>query len=265
MPNGAATATKTARAKRRLKSDAEPHPAFEEPKEVNGRGNGANQPRRKMHFKDLKPRNDAQIAYLKALRDARNDVVVGFGPAGAGRTFLSTAVGYEALELQKVWKFVGIRPAVTADEELGYLPGTFEEKIDPYFYPIYDTLEMFGCSPKERMRRVLAGHMIFAPVAFMRGRNFFDSVMVVDEAQNLTISQMRMVLTRLCPGTRIFINGDPKQCDLPKGVDSGLTWLISHKDQLLSNKSDAVWAFCEFHQQDVVRHAVSRDIANLPD
>lgn len=162
-----------------------------------------------------------QTAYLAALRDEQNGLVFGVGPAGTGKTFLAVAVGASALASGKVARLVVARPAVEAGEKLGFLPGDLEEKIDPYMLPIWDSLrELFGQDQMERRRA--RGEIEVAPIAFMRGRTLKDAFVIIDEAQNATIPQMKMVLTRLGRNSRMVVTGDPSQVDLQDRQPSGL-------------------------------------------
>ena len=152
---------------------------------------------------------------------AENDIVVGIGPAGTGKTYLAVAAAVDALARKRVRRIVLARPAVEAGENLGFLPGDMQAKIDPYLRPLYDALD--DMMPFERIQRALEQRVIeVAPLAFMRGRTLGDAFVIVDEAQNATTMQMKMLLTRLGVNSRMVITGDKTQVDLPKREDSGL-------------------------------------------
>ncbi len=167
-----------------------------------------------------------QTAYLAALRDEQNGLVFGVGPAGTGKTFLAVAVGASDLATGKYDRLIVARPAVEAGEKLGFLPGDLEEKVDPYMLPIWDSLrELFGQDQMERRRA--RGEIEVAPLAFMRGRTLKNAFVIVDEAQNATIPQMKMVLTRLGRNSRMVVTGDPSQVDLPNRQPSGLAHALN--------------------------------------
>ncbi len=162
-----------------------------------------------------------QTAYLAALQNEDNGLVFGVGPAGTGKTFLAVAIGASALVSGKCERLIVARPAVEAGEKLGFLPGDLEEKVDPYMLPIWDSLrELFGQDQMDRRRA--RGEIEVAPLAFMRGRTLKNAFVIVDEAQNATIPQMKMVLTRLGRNSRMVVTGDPTQVDLPNKQPSGL-------------------------------------------
>ena len=165
------------------------------------------------------PRSPVQAAYLRALRDY--DLVFALGPAGTGKTYLAVAQAVAMLIEGRVERIVLSRPAVEAGENLGFLPGDLREKIDPYLRPLYDALH--DMMPGEKMRRYLeAGDIEVAPLAFMRGRTLSNAYVILDEAQNTSVVQMKMCLTRLGENSRMAVTGDLSQIDLPKGVTSGL-------------------------------------------
>lgn len=169
----------------------------------------------------IQPQTAGQTAYLAALRDERNGLVFGVGPAGTGKTYLAVAVGASALASGQCSRLIVARPAVEAGEKLGFLPGDLEEKVDPYMLPIWDSLrELFGQEQMDRRRA--RGEIEVAPLAFMRGRTLKNAFVIVDEAQNATIPQMKMVLTRLGRDSRMVVTGDPSQVDLPDRQPSGL-------------------------------------------
>src|SRR5690606_27667402 len=166
-------------------------------------------------------RTPRQVHYAEALRDENLDLIFGVGPAGTGKTFLAVAAAVEALKQERVDKIIVTRPAVEAGEKLGYLPGDLAEKVDPYLQPIWDAFrsQMSDNDLKARReRRVIE----VAPLAFMRGRTLSNAFVIVDEAQNATVLQMKMTLTRLGEGSRMVVTGDPSQIDLVRSDQSGL-------------------------------------------
>lgn len=200
-------------------------------------------------------RTPRQARYLTALRNPHNDLVFGVGPAGTGKTFLAVAVAVADLLAGRIARIIVTRPAVEAGERLGFLPGDLEEKIDPYLQPVWDALRQFlGNAQFER--RKAAGEIEIAPLAFMRGRTLSDSFVIVDEAQNATKMQMKMLLTRLGEGSRMAVNGDPSQVDLQRVSDSGL----AHALGLLTGVDGIT--VVKFGSEDVVRHKlVARIVA----
>ena len=179
----------------------------------------------------------------------------GVGPAGTGKTFLATAYGASLLARGEVQKFMACRPAVEAGEKLGFLPGDFNEKVDPYMQPIWDALHMvLGRDEVERRRG--SGEIEVVPLAFMRGRTLADAFVVIDEAQNATVPQMKMVLTRLGERAKYAVTGDPTQSDLPRGVNSGL----GHALSILKDIRGI--GMCYFTADDVVRHPLVGKIIN---
>jgi rRNA maturation RNase YbeY len=195
----------------------------------------------------IKPRTPTQALYLEALTSGENDLVFGVGPAGTGKTYLAVAVAVGMLLEGRVAKVVVTRPAVEAGERLGFLPGDLEEKVDPYLQPIWDAFRtLLGAAQLER--RKAAGEIEVAPLAFMRGRTLSDAFVIVDEAQNTTRMQMKMLLTRLGEGSRMAVNGDPSQIDLPRASDSGL----AHALRILRKVKGM--QIVTFSRQDVVRH-----------
>jgi phosphate starvation-inducible PhoH-like protein len=175
--------------------------------------------------KPIKPQTRGQAKYLHQLTNLDNGLVFGVGPAGTGKTFLAVAQGVSELLSGARARLIVTRPAVEAGEKLGFLPGTLEEKVDPYMLPIWDSLrELMG---QEQMERRLArGEIEVAPLAFMRGRTLKKAFVIVDEAQNTTVMQMKMVLTRLGRDSRMVVTGDPGQVDLPGHTKSGLRHAI---------------------------------------
>jgi phosphate starvation-inducible PhoH-like protein len=201
--------------------------------------------------KVIQAKTNGQAEYLQKMADA--DIVVGIGPAGTGKTYLAVAAAVDALTRKRVRRIVLCRPAVEAGESLGFLPGDMQAKVDPYLRPLYDALDEM--MPFERIQRALETRTIeIAPLAYMRGRTLGDAFVIVDEAQNATAMQMKMLLTRLGVNSRMVINGDKTQVDLPKEVESGLTQV----ERLLPG-IDGI-SFHYFTDQDVVRHRLVRDI-----
>jgi rRNA maturation RNase YbeY len=195
----------------------------------------------------IKPRTPTQALYLEALTSGENDLVFGVGPAGTGKTYLAVAVAVGMLLEGRVAKVVVTRPAVEAGERLGFLPGDLEEKVDPYLIPIWDAFKaLLGAAQLER--RKAAGEIEVAPLAFMRGRTLSDAFVIVDEAQNTTRMQMKMLLTRLGEGSRMAVNGDPSQVDLPRASDSGLAHALKILRRVEGMRT------VTFTRQDVVRH-----------
>ena len=207
----------------------------------------------------IKPRTPMQASYLDALTRTDTDLVFGIGPAGTGKTFLAVAIGVSMLLEGRVSRVVVTRPAVEAGERLGFLPGDLEEKVDPYLQPIWDAFKaLLGAAQLER--RKAAGEIEVAPLAFMRGRTLSDAFVIVDEAQNTTRMQMKMLLTRLGEGSRMAVNGDPTQVDLPRASDSGL----AHALKLLRHVEGIATVI--FTREDVVRHPlVGRIVAAYDD
>jgi phosphate starvation-inducible PhoH-like protein len=199
----------------------------------------------------IQAKTPGQAEYLKKMQE--NDIVVGIGPAGTGKTYLAVAAAVDALARKRVRRIVLARPAVEAGENLGFLPGDMQAKIDPYLRPLYDALD--DMMPFERIQRALEQRVIeVAPLAFMRGRTLGDAFVIVDEAQNATTMQMKMVLTRLGVNSRMVITGDKTQVDLPKREDSGLMQV----ERILPG-IDGI-GFHYFTETDVVRHRLVRDI-----
>ncbi len=195
--------------------------------------------------KNVMPRTDNQAHYVKALR--ANELVFGLGPAGTGKTFMAVARAVEMLLAGEVERLVLSRPAVEAGERLGFLPGDMKEKVDPYLRPLYDALhETLGSDQVER--RMAAGEIEIAPLAFMRGRTLSHAYIILDEAQNTTPVQMKMFLTRLGEGSRMVITGDLSQIDLPTGQRAGLFDAI----ETLTDVPGI--SMIQFDQGDVVRH-----------
>ncbi len=202
------------------------------------------------------PKTDAQARYLDTL--ANHELTFGVGPAGTGKTFLAAAYGASLLRRGQVDRLVITRPAVEAGEKLGFLPGDLNEKVDPYLAPIWEALnDILGAEDVQRRRD--KGEIEAAPIAFMRGRTLSHAFVIVDEAQNTSRLQMKMVLTRLGEGARMVVTGDPSQIDLLNPRDSGL----AHALRILKDvKGVGVLAF---EAQDVVRHAMVERIVRAYD
>jgi phosphate starvation-inducible PhoH-like protein len=199
----------------------------------------------------IRPRGSNQKNYIGNMR--AKELCFGIGPAGTGKTFLAVASAVEALEEQRVRRIVLVRPAVEAGERLGFLPGDMSQKVDPYLRPMYDALyEMLGF---DRVARLIEKNIIeIAPLAFMRGRSLNESFIILDEAQNTTVEQMKMFLTRMGYGSRVVVTGDVTQIDLPSNQLSGLR----HVTRVLRNVEGV--AFDLFTARDVVRHALVQRI-----
>ena len=206
--------------------------------------------------KVITARTPKQAEYLDAIRN--NALVFGLGPAGTGKTFLAVAQAVTMMQAGEIDRLILCRPAVEAGEHLGFLPGTMQEKIDPYLRPIYDALhEMM---PAEQIARRLAdGTIEIAPLAFMRGRTLSSAMVLLDEAQNTTPTQMKMVLTRIGEGSRMIITGDLSQTDLPGSMKSGLRDAL----EVLKNVKDT--AFVTFDEKDVVRSRIVKNIVEAYD
>jgi phosphate starvation-inducible protein PhoH and related proteins len=199
----------------------------------------------------VQPRSLNQRTYLEAIE--QNDMVFGVGPAGTGKTYLAVAMAVAALAAKKVSRIVLVRPAVEAGERLGFLPGTLQEKVDPYLRPLYDAL--YDLLEPERVDKMLERNVIeVAPLAFMRGRTLNDAFIIMDEAQNTTSEQMKMFVTRLGNNAKAVITGDVTQIDLPNPRKSGLLEAI---DVL---KGVEGIHFCHFEHGDVVRHQLVQRI-----
>jgi phosphate starvation-inducible PhoH-like protein len=206
--------------------------------------------------KAVRPRTPTQALYLKALE--QNEVVFGIGPAGTGKTYLAVAAAVAALRAKKVDRIVLVRPAVEAGESLGFLPGDMQEKVDPYLRPMYDALA--DLMSYDKMRRFLEmGVIEIAPLAFMRGRTLSNAFVILDEAQNTTVRQMKMFLTRLGLNSRAVITGDLTQIDLRMPDTSGLVRIQS----ILGHVNDIKFVY--FHPEDVVRHRLVKDIIHAFD
>lgn len=201
--------------------------------------------------RDIRARGPNQFSYAKAMRE--KDLTFGIGPAGTGKTYLAVAASVDALEADIVRRIVLVRPAVEAGEKLGFLPGDMSQKVDPYLRPMYDALyEMLGF---DRVGRLIERNIIeIAPLAFMRGRTLNESFVILDEAQNTTVEQMKMFLTRIGFGSRAVVTGDVTQTDLPRGRESGL----KHVSRILDGLADIEFVY--FGAADVVRHPLVQRI-----
>jgi phosphate starvation-inducible PhoH-like protein len=199
----------------------------------------------------LAPKTVNQRRYMEAIE--RNDLVFGVGPAGTGKTYLAVAMAVSALMAKRVVRIILTRPAVEAGEKLGFLPGTLQEKVDPYLRPLYDAL--YDMLEADKVEKLLERSVIeVAPIAFMRGRTLNDSFIILDEAQNSTAEQMKMVLTRQGFNSKMVVNGDVTQIDLPSGKRSGLL------DALEVLKGVTGISFINFDERDVVRHSLVQRI-----
>ncbi len=203
--------------------------------------------------KSVIPRSEKQKSYVKALRNS--DVVISSGPAGTGKTFLAVAVALTMLLDKKIERIILSRPAVEAGERLGFLPGDMREKVDPYLRPLYDSL--YDLLDYEKIqKKIEVGDIEIAPLAFMRGRTLKNSFAILDEAQNATDTQIKMFLTRIGENSKIVINGDPSQIDLPNKKLSGL----DRSKKILGHLKEI--SIIDFDHNDVVRHPLVSKIVN---
>ena len=201
--------------------------------------------------KVIQPKSDGQAAYLDAM--AKNDIVIAIGPAGTGKTYLAVAMAVDMLRKNRVKRIILARPAVEAGENLGFLPGDLQEKVDPYLRPLYDALE--DIMPADWVRRSIESRTIeIAPLAYMRGRTLSDAFVILDEAQNATTAQMKMFLTRLGLNSRTVITGDKTQIDLPRREDSGLLQV----ERILQGIDGIRFVYLD--GVDVVRHRLVKEI-----
>ena len=201
--------------------------------------------------KSIVPKSLGQRKYLNALNE--NDLVFGLGPAGTGKSYLAVAKGIEMMKKGEIDRIILSRPAVEAGENLGFLPGDMKEKVDPYLRPIYDAL--YEMMPYDRVeKKIQNGEIEIAPLAFMRGRTFQNSCIIIDEAQNTTPVQMKMILTRIGKRSKMIVNGDLTQTDIPKGVESGLSKAVKilRRIQLIK--------VVELTEKDVIRHPIVTEI-----
>jgi phosphate starvation-inducible PhoH-like protein len=199
----------------------------------------------------IKPRGLNQQRYMRSIQD--HDINFGVGPAGTGKTYLAVACAVAALEREEVRRLILARPAVEAGEKLGFLPGDMAQKVDPYLRPLYDALyEMLGF---ERVAKLIERNVIeVAPLAFMRGRTLNDSFIILDEAQNTTVEQIKMFLTRVGFGSKAVVTGDITQIDLPRNKESGLRHVL----EVLKDVDGISFTF--FSSHDVVRHPLVQRI-----
>ena len=201
--------------------------------------------------KPLKPKTLGQKKYIEAIKS--NTITLGVGPAGTGKTYLAVAMAVTAFRAKEVNRIILTRPAVEAGEKLGFLPGDLQQKVDPYLRPLYDALfDMLGAENFARQQE--RGSIEVAPLAYMRGRTLDDSFIILDEAQNTSIEQMKMFLTRLGQNSRIIVTGDVTQIDLPDGKPSGLV----NATKVLRGVEDI--AIVKFTEKDVVRHKLVQAI-----
>ncbi len=205
---------------------------------------------------DIRPRGPMQRHYIQNI--LQSDINFGIGPAGTGKTYLAVACAVEALEREQVQRIVLVRPAVEAGERLGFLPGDLAQKIDPYLRPLYDALyEMLGF---DRVTKLIERNVIeVAPLAYMRGRTLNDAFIILDEAQNATVEQMKMFLTRTGFGSTVVVTGDVTQIDLPRNQTSGLKQVIDVLKDI-----DGI-SFTYFQASDVVRHPLVQRIVEAYD
>ena len=204
----------------------------------------------------VQPRSPNQRKYVEAIE--QNDMTFGLGPAGTGKTYLAVAMAVAGLMAKKVSRIILVRPAVEAGERLGFLPGSLQEKVDPYLRPLYDAL--YDLLDQERVDKLLERNVIeVAPLAFMRGRTLSEAFIIMDEAQNTTQEQMKMFVTRLGQGSKAVITGDLTQTDLPNPKKSGLLEALNVLDGVEGVK------FCHFEDVDVVRHSLVQRIVRAYD
>ncbi len=210
----------------------------------------------KTRKKDVAPRSPNQALYIESIRN--HEMVFGLGPAGTGKTYLAVAVAVSMFLEGKVERLIFCRPALEAGERLGFLPGDMKEKVDPYLRPIYDALhDMLPLDVVQK--KIELGEIEIAPLAFMRGRTLSNAFVILDEAQNTTTTQMKMILTRMGEASRMVITGDITQTDLPPGIKSGLRDATEILEGVEGIK------FMQFENKDVVRHPLVSKIINAYD
>ncbi len=203
------------------------------------------------HKKPIYARSENQQKYVNAIR--QNDIVIGVGPAGTGKTYLAMAMAVAALREGEVERLILTRPAVEAGEKLGFLPGDLQEKVDPYLRPLYDAL--YDMVEYEKLQRLFHQRVVeVAPLAYMRGRTLSNAFIIMDEAQNTSPEQMKMFLTRMGTGSKVVVTGDVTQIDLPTGKSSGLIEV----QRILANVKGIEFVF--FSPKDVVRHRLVQNI-----
>lgn len=201
----------------------------------------------------VRPRTPGQAEYIRQIR--QHDLTFALGPAGSGKTYLAVALAIEALRSREVRKIVLVRPAVEAGESLGFLPGDLLQKIQPYLRPLMDAInELMGFETGQRLLQTEVIEVL--PLAYMRGRTLNESFIILDEAQNTTVAQMKMFLTRMGHGSKIVVAGDTTQIDLPRGTNSGLS------DALHRLKNVPGIAFSRLTENDIVRHPLVQKIVN---
>jgi phosphate starvation-inducible PhoH-like protein len=206
--------------------------------------------------RSVQPRSINQRRYLESIE--QHDMVFGIGPAGTGKTYLAVAMAVVAMNAKKVSRIILVRPAVEAGEKLGFLPGTLQEKVDPYLRPLYDAL--YDLMEPEKVDKMLEKNIIeVAPLAFMRGRTLNDAFIILDEAQNTTVEQMKMLLTRMGNNSKAVITGDITQIDRPNSRKSGLVDAINVLEGVEGIH------FCRFDDADVVRHQIVQRIVRAYD
>ncbi len=208
------------------------------------------------HRRGVSPKGLAQKAYIQAIRD--HDIVFGVGPAGTGKTYLAMAMAVSALQERRVTRIILTRPAVEAGEKLGFLPGDMAEKVNPYLRPLYDALHDMMAVDKA-FSLIQRGLIEVAPLAFMRGRTLNDCFVILDEAQNTTVAQMKMFLTRLGACSKAVVTGDVTQVDLPRGVRSGMADAVE-----LLRDTEGIRC-CTFTELDVVRHPLVQRVIEAYD
>jgi len=208
-------------------------------------------------IKTLSPRNQRQEDYLRAIDN--NTLTIAHGAAGSGKTWLAVyqALKHHFSKTHKMKRIIISRPAVEAGERLGFLPGTLEDKVDPYMRPIYDALyDLLGIElAKQKIER---GYIEIAPIGFLRGRTFKDAFVIIDEAQNATYPQLKMVVTRIGENCKMVLTGDPSQSDLPKGMESGLIKLA----EIIKEKNVEDVGIVSFGREDVVRSKIVTDLVS---
>lgn len=204
----------------------------------------------------LKARTEGQARYIKTMET--HDIVFSIGPAGTGKTYLAVARALQCLRVNRVEKIVLARPAVEAGERLGFLPGDYQDKVNPYLRPLYDALNHF--LPHQQLKRLMDSEIVeVVPIAYMRGRNLDNAFMILDEGQNTTSEQMKMFLTRMGEGSKIVVTGDITQIDLPMGKISGL---VESQSVLADIKGIA---FCYLTRADIVRHPLVQSVVDAYD
>ena len=203
------------------------------------------------HGRQIKAKTLGQMDYVRTIKE--NFITFGIGPAGTGKTYLAVALAVASLKTKEVERIILTRPAVEAGEKLGFLPGDLQEKVDPYLRPLYDALfDMLGSETVQKY--LVKGTIEVAPLAYMRGRTLNDAFIILDEAQNTTPEQMKMILTRLGFGSKMVVTGDVTQIDLPNGKNSGLT----QAERILHNVPGV--GIIRFTEKDVVRHEIVASI-----